>query len=122
MISEGLFIATISALLVIIGWLVIVLFKNKDRTIKNEEKNEQLERNYNKLVLDVATMYRDFEDKLDEQNITNNITQKVIHEVTITLTKLDTTLNHFNKTLDRLTDDLSDQKEMIDNLRFKVNK
>jgi uncharacterized membrane protein YhiD involved in acid resistance len=122
MISEGLFIATISALLVIIGWLVIVLFKNKDRTIKNEEKNEQLERNYNKLVLDVATMYRDFEDKLDEQNITNNITQKVIHEVTITLTKLDTTLNHFNKTLDRLTDDLSDQKEMIDNLRFKANK
>ena len=49
MVSEGLFIGTVGVLLTAIGWIIIILFKYKDRIIKSEENNEQIKSNYNKL-------------------------------------------------------------------------
>lgn len=122
MISEALFIAVISVILTAIGWIVIILFKQKDKIAEVVAKNDTLEKRHNDLVLEVTTMVREYSEKLREQEEDNLATRTILHELQITLAKLDVTFNHFNKAMDRLTSDFSTQKDILDELRFKIAK
>lgn len=129
-----LLIGILTALATVIGWLVImsvrkssaidaeisnirILFEKKatEFAIQDEEQN----RKHNRMVLDVATMQRELSEKIERQNVINMTVQQIMHEIQITLTKLDTTLGHFNKIVDHLTADIKSQKDIIDELRFK---
>ena len=129
-----LLIGILTALATAIGWIVVVsirrntavdaeiaaikiIFEKKatEFTIQDEEQNKK----HNRMVLDVATMQRELSEKIERQNVINMTVQQIMHEIQITLTKLDTTLGHFNKIVDHLTSDIKAQKDIIDELRFK---
>lgn len=127
-------IAILTALAAVIGWVVIVQQRNKTtvdaeisalkviferKATEFSIQDQEHTRRHNNMVLDVATMQRDLSDKIERQNVINMSVQQILHDLRITLTKLDTTLGHLNKMMDGLVTELKDQKEIIDELRFK---
>lgn len=129
-----LLIGILTALATAIGWLVVVHIRRNSsvdaeiaalrilfekESIKAALQEEENVRKHNRMVIDVATMQRELSDKIERQNIINMSVQQVMHELQITLTKLDVSIGHFNKLVDHLILDIKTQKEIIDELRFK---
>lgn len=129
-----LLIGILTALATAIGWIVVVFIRRNSaldaeiaalkimferESTKTALQEEENVRKHNRMVLDVATMQRDLTEKIERQTVINMSVQQVMHELQITLTKLDVSIGHFNKLVDHLIVDIKTQKEIIDELRFK---